>query len=107
MTLSAISNAVLAKTHISQQKTDTETKQSEKDSSNPSSENTFSRNKFDDNVTLSQSQKANASSKVVDEKAAEKLLHQTKNSILAHSKPAVSAQATITQQIAQEYLAEN
>ena len=107
MTLPAVSNAVLTKTHISHQKTETDTKQTEKGTSKPSQENNLSGNKFDDNVTLSQPGKTNASSRVIDEKAAEKLLHQTMKSILGHSKTAVSAQANTIPQVAQEFLAEN
>lgn len=107
MTLPAVSNAVLTKTHISHQKTETDSKQTEKGRSNPSQENNFSGNKFGDNVTLSQSGKTNATSKVIDEKATEKLLHQTMKSILAHSKTAVSAQANTIPQIAQEFLTAN
>jgi len=107
MTLSAVSNAALTKSHISHQKTETDTKQTEKDRPTPSSENNLSRKIIDDNVTLSQSKKMTASSMVIDEKAAEKLLHQTMKSIFAHSKQAVSAQATSTPQVAQEFLTEN
>lgn len=107
MTLSATSNTLFTGSHISRQKTETDTKQTEKGRSNPSSENNISENKFDDNVTLSQSEKTNTSLKVIDAKAAEKLLPQTMKSILAHSKTAVSAQATTIHQIAQEFLTEN
>jgi hypothetical protein len=107
MTLSTVSNAVLTKSHISHQKTELDTKQTEKGKSTPSSENNLSRKKFGDNVTLSQSREMNTSSEVIDEKAAEKLLHQTMKSILAHSKQAVSAQTTSTQQVAQKFLDEN
>ncbi len=106
MTLSATPDAVFSKSHISHQKTGTDTKQTEKGRSNPSSENNLSGNKFDDNVTLSRSEKVNASSRVIDEKAAEKLLPQIVKSILAHSKTAISAQATTTPQVAQEFLTE-
>lgn len=107
MTLSAASNTVFAKSHISPQKTETDTRQTEKGRPNLSSENNSSGNKFDDNVTLSQSEKANATSKVIDEKAVEKLLPQTMKSILDHSKTAVSAQANTIPEIAQEFLAES
>ena len=107
MTLSAASNTVLAQSHISHQKTGTATKQTENGRSNPSSENNLSGNKFDDNVTLSQSEKTNAPSKVIDEKAAEKLLPQTMKSILDHSKAAISVQASTIPQAAQEFLTEN
>ncbi len=106
MTLSAVSNAALAKSHISHQKTDTETKQTEKGKPTPS-ENNLSRKTIDDNVTLSQSKKTTASSKVVDGQTAEKLLHQTMQSILSHNKQAVSTQANTIPQVAQEFLTEN
>ncbi len=107
MTLSAASNTVFGQSHISHQKTETDTKQTEMGRSNPSSENNLSENKFDDNVTLSRPEKMNASSKVIDEKVAEKLLPHAMKSILAHSKTAVSSQATTIPQIAQEFLTEN
>jgi len=107
MTLSAVSNAVLGKTHISHQKTETDTKQTEKGRPTLSSENNLSRKTIDDNVTLSQSTKTNAPSKVIDEKATEKLMHQTMKSILAHSKQAVSAQANSIPHVAQEFLTGN
>jgi hypothetical protein len=107
MTLSAISNAGLAKSQISHQKTETDTKQTEKSRSNPSSENNLSGNKFDDNVTLGQSEKTNASSQVIDQKAADKILFQTMKSILTQSKTAISAQANTTPQAAQEILIKN
>lgn len=107
MTLSAVSNAVLAKNQISHQKTGTDTKQTEKGKATAPSENNLSGNKFDDNVTLSQSEKTSASSKVINEKVAEKLLPETIRSILARSKTAISAQANTIPQAAQEFLTEN
>ncbi len=107
MTLSAVSNAALSKSHISHQKTDTETKQTEKGRPTPSSKNNLSRKTIDDNVTLSQSKKTTASSKVIDGQTAEKLLHQTMQSILSHNKQAVSTQANTIPQVAQEFLTEN
>lgn len=106
MALSAVPNTVLAQNHISHQKTGTDTKQTEKSNSTPSSENNLSGKKFDDNVTLSQSEKTNASIKVIDEKAAEKLLPQAIKSILAQSKAAISAQGNTIPQAAQEFLSE-
>ena len=100
MALSAVSNGVLAQSNISHQKT-------EKDRSNTSSESNLSGNKFDDNVTLGQSKKTNASPKVIDEKTAEKLLSQTMKSILANSKTAISAQANTVPHASQEILTEN
>lgn len=95
MTLSAVSNATLAKNHFSDEKTgtDTDTEQTEKSCSKPSTEKNISRDNFDDNVKLSQSEKKHDSSKVVDKKAVEILLPQTMKSILARSNTAISAQA--------------
>ena len=107
MTLSSISNAGLAKSHISHQKTETDTKITGKSKSSPTSENNLSGNKFDDNVTLGQSEKTSASSKVIDQKAADTILSQTMKSILNQSKTAISAQANTTPQAAQEILIKN
>ncbi|MCP4339330.1 MAG: hypothetical protein GY799_10690 [Desulfobulbaceae bacterium] len=107
MTLSVVSNAALTNSHLSHQKTGTDTEQTEKSRSNLSPEKNLSGNKFDDNITLSQSEKTNDSSKVIDEKAAENLLSQTMKSILSHSKTAMSAQANTTPQAAQELLTED
>ncbi len=104
MTLSAISNTVLAKSDTSHQKTGTDIKQSENGRLNPSSTNNLSGNKFDENITLSQPEKTNVSSKVIDEKAAEKLLHQSMKSILGNSKTSVSAQARTIPEAAHEFL---
>ena len=106
MTLSVASNATLVQNHVLQQKTGIDTEQTEKNRSNPSSDKNISEHKFDDNVTLSQSEKTNGPSEVIDKEAAEKLLPQTMKSILAHSKTALSAQANTTPQAAQEFLAE-
>ncbi len=107
MALSAVSNTVLTKSHTPQQKTGTVTKQIEKSSPNPSSENNLLGNKFNDNVTLGQSKKTNASSKVIDEKAAKELLPQVMKSILANSKTAISAQANIKTQAVPGLLTDN
>ncbi len=104
MTLSAVSNPALTQGHISHQKVEAETKQTEKSTPNPSSEKGLSGNNFDDNVTLSQAEKNNNSSKAIDRKAAEELLPQTMKSILAHSKAAISAQANTSPHAAQEFL---
>lgn len=106
MTLSSVSNAALTQSHIAHQKTGTDTEQTQKNSSNSSSEKNLSGNSFEDNVTLSQPEKTNDSSKVIDEKAAEKLLPQTMKSILSNSKTAISAQANTIPPAAQELLAE-
>jgi hypothetical protein len=107
MTLSAVSNPALAKSHFSHQKTGADTEQTEKSRSNPSSDKNISEHKFDDNVTLSQSEKTNGPSEIIEREAAEKLLPQTMKSILANSKTAVSAQANTTPQAARELLTEN
>lgn len=104
MTLSSVSNTALSQGHISHQKTGADTKQTETNRPNPSSEKSLSGNSVDDNVTLSKSEKNNDSSKVIDKKAAEKLLPQTMKSILAHSSTAISAQANTSPQAAQEFL---
>ena len=104
MTLSAVSNAALTQGHISHQKIEADTKQTEKSRPNTSSDKGLSGNNFDDNVTLSQPEINNDSSKVIDKKAAEKLLPQTMKSILAHSKAALSAQANTSPHAAQEFL---
>lgn len=106
MTLSVTSNATLAQNHVSQKKTGIDKEQTEKSGSNPSSDKNISEHKFDDNVTLSQSEKSNGPSEIIDRETAENLLPQTMKSILAHSKMALSAQANTTPQAAQEFLAE-
>ena len=106
MTLSVASNATLAQNHVSQQKTGIDKEQTEKSRSNPSSDKNISEHKFDDNVTLSQSEKINGPSEIIEREAAEKLLPQTMKSILANSKTAVSAQANTTPQAAREFLTE-
>jgi len=106
MTLSVASNATLAQNHVSQQKTGIDKEQTEKSRSNPSSDKNISEHKFDDNVTLSQSEKTNGPSEIIEREAAEKLLPQTMKSILANSKTAVSAQANTTPQAAREFLTE-
>lgn len=104
MTLSSVSNAALTQGNISHQKTGADTKQTETSSPNPSSGKGPSGNNFNDNVTLSKSEKNHDSSKVIDKKAAERLLPQAMESILAHSKVAISAQANTSPQAAQEFL---
>ncbi len=107
MTLSVASNTIFNQNHISRQKAEADPKQTEKSGANPTSESTLSGSKFDDNVTLTQSEKTNAPSMVIDEKTAEKLMAQTMKSILTHGKTAISAQANTIPEIAQEILAEN
>jgi len=104
MTLTAVSNTALTQGNISHQKTETDTKQPQKSNPNPTSEKDLSGKNFHDNVTLSQSEKSNDSSKVIDKKAVETRLPQTIKSILTHSKVAISAQANTTPQVARELL---
>lgn len=99
MTITTVSNTALTQSQISQQKTETDTKQPQKSNTNPTLEKNFQ-----DNVTLSQSGKINDSSNVIDMKEAESQLSETMTSILTHSKAALSAQANITPQTAQELL---
>lgn len=104
MTLSSVSNASLAKSHLSNQKTETETSQNDKGRSNLSSENGAAGKKIDDNVTLSQSEKTNKVSEVIDKKGAEELLPKTMKTILTNSNTALSAQANIKPEAAIEFL---
>ena len=106
MTISSSTNTALAQNKISQQKAGTVTEQSEKNRSNTSAETTLSGNKFDDNVTLSQTEKTTESSTVIDKKAASELLPRVMDSILADSKVALSAQANTSPQAAQGFLTE-
>lgn len=104
MTLTAVSNTALTQSHTSHQKTETDTGQPQKGNPNPTSEKDLSGKIFDDNVTLSQSEKNNDPSKVIDKKVAETRLPQIIKSILTHSKAAISAQANTTPQAARELL---
>jgi len=104
MTLTTVSNAALTKSHISNQKTETDTKQPQKSNPNLTSEKDLSVKNFHDNVTLSQSEKNNDSSKVIDKKAAETRLPETVKSILTSSKAPISAQANTAPQVARELL---
>lgn len=105
MTLSAVSNTILAKNHASQQKSGTATEQSGSRTSNSSADSSNVSKKIDDSVTLSQPEKTTALSRVLDAEAAEKLLPRTMNAILEDSKTAISAQANMSHQAAQEFLA--
>ena len=107
MTISSVSNTALAQKYASQQKTEPGGEQVEKNKSDASSENNLSEKKFDDNVTLSQSERTTDSSRVMDKQAADKILPETMKSILTNSKMAVSAQANTKPQAAQEFLTEN
>ncbi len=104
MSLSPVSNAALTQGHISHQKTETDTKQTQKNNPKPTSEKDLSGKNVHDNVTLSQTEQTNDSSKVIDKKAVETLLPQTLKSILTHSKMAISAQANTSPQAAREFL---
>ncbi|SHO48983.1 hypothetical protein [Desulfopila aestuarii] len=106
MTLSAVSNTIVAKNQVTQQKTGTATEQSEGKKSNGSSDAGFSGKKFDDTVTLSQADKAGGPAKTVDAKSIEQVLPRTKAAILQDSKTAVTTQANINAQTAQEFLSE-
>lgn len=105
MTLSPLTNAPLNQNHTSQQKSGIETDRTEKSGSKNSTEQTTSENKFDDNVTLSQTEQPNASAKVLDKNSADTLLPQTMKSILANTDTAISAQANTSPQAARDYLA--
>ncbi|BHH84561.1 hypothetical protein [Desulforhopalus sp. 52FAK] len=104
MTLSSVSNVSLAKSHLSNQKTETETSQSKKGRSNISSENGAAGKNIGDNVMLSQSEKMSEVSEVIDLKAAEELLPKTMKAILTNSNTALSAQANIKPEAAIEFL---
>lgn len=106
MTLSSVTNTALAQNKISQQKAGTAKEQTEQNKSNTSSENNLPGNKFDDNVTLSQTEKTNESSTVIDGKEAGKLLPQVMKSILANSQMALSTQANTSPETARTFLAE-
>jgi hypothetical protein len=99
MTLSGVSNTALTQSQVSQQK-------AEKNKSDLSSADNDSGKQFDDNVTLSKSEKSASPSRVIDESEAEKLLPRILKSIVASSKIAVTAQANISPQTAQGFLAD-
>ncbi len=115
MELSSISNSPLATNKANHQKAGTTTEQSGKKNGDLSSDKNITGNKFDDNVTLSQSAgiptseeinvPANSSS-IPDAKSAEKLLQKIMKSIMADSKTAVSAHANLNPLALQELLAE-
>lgn len=107
MTLSAVSNATLAKNTATHQASGAATEQAESRKSRLSSENSGSEQKFDDNVTLSQSEKTAAPGKVIDAAGVEKILPRTMKAILADSRTALTAQANTSPEKAQEFLAAN
>lgn len=107
MTLSAVSNATLAKNTITQQAPGTATEQAENRKSGISPDAGGSASRFDDNVTLSQSEKIAAPAEVIDAQAAEKILPRTMQAILDDSRTALAAQANTSPQRAQEFLAGN
>lgn len=112
MTLSSISQSSLATNQANQQKSETAAKQSEKKMANQSSEKTAAENKFDDNVTLSQSTAPQSSAKVetttnlLDATSVEKLQQKVSQAILTDSKTAISAQAITNPQLMQSLLAQ-
>jgi hypothetical protein len=105
MTLSAVSNATLAKNTSTQQAPGAGAEQAESRKDRLSSGHSGSEQKFDDNVTLSQSEKAAAPGKVIDADGVEKILPRTMKAILADSRTALAAQANTSPQKAQELLA--
>ena len=107
MALSAVSNSLLAKTSTSQQKTVSDTKQSETVRANSPAENNLSTKRRDDSVTLGQTGKVNTTVEVVDQKTAEELLSHTMKSILNKSKESVDAQANIAPQAANGIFVKN
>ena len=106
MTLSAVSNTTLAKNTATQQAQAAAGEQAESRKARLSSENSGSEQKFDDNVTLSQSEKATAPGKIIDAAAVENILPRTMKAILADSRTAIAAQANTSPQKAQGFLAD-
>lgn len=106
MTLSSVSNTAVARNQVTQQKAGTATEQSEGKRSNLSSEGNLSGKKFDDTVTLRQTEKVAGPSKSLDAKAVAEVLPRTKTAILLDSKGAIASQANINSQAAQEFLAD-
>lgn len=107
MTLSAVSNATLAKNTVTQQAPAAAAEQAESRKARLSADNSGSEQKFGDNVTLSQSEKAAAPGKIIDAAAVEKILPRTMKAILADSRTAIAAQANTSPEKAQEFLAAN
>jgi len=106
MTLSAVSNTIIARNQVSQQKAGTATEQSEKNKNNLSSEGSLAGKKNDDTVSLSQTEKVAGSSVTLDMKNVDQVLPRTKTSILQDSRTAIAAQANINSKVAQEFLSE-
>ncbi len=100
MTLSAVSNTTLTQSQISQQKSDS-------DKSDFSAAANNSEKQFDDNVTLTKSERSTSPSRVVDENEAEQILPRILKSIIDDSKIAVASQANTSPQIAQGFLADS
>jgi hypothetical protein len=100
MTLSAVSNSALTKSQVSQQK-------NENNKSDFSSAANNSEKQFDDNVTLSKSEKSSSPSRVLSENEAKNILPRTLDSIIKESKIAVAAQANTSPQTAQGFLADS
>lgn len=105
MTLSSLSGSPLTQSQLSNQKNIAEPNKNDASRSNSASENNYSGNKIDDNVTLSKSEKSSESSKALGTSAAEELLPQAIKAILADSGQALSAQANIKPEAAIELLA--
>lgn len=109
MALSAISNVPFTKNPVSQQKSETAAEQSNNGSGLSSGKNNAEKS-FDDTVTLSPvaevatSEKTADLSQTIDTIAAQKILPETMKAILADSRTAVSAQANVSTQAAQEFL---
>lgn len=106
MTLSAVSNSIIAKNQASLHKAGTTTEQAGGDKSNLSAGGDLSGNKHDDTVSLRQVEKNSGSAVFVSEKEVDQMLPRTKAAILQDSKIAVAVQANINSQAAQEYLSE-
>ncbi len=105
MTLSSISNAGLPKSTISQQKSETDAKQADKQKETLSSGTNPST--IGDDVTLNQPEKTNVVAREIDVQEAKEMLPKTLQSILANSKAALSAQANTSPQTAEKILSSN
>lgn len=104
MTFTTISNATLAQGHISQQRTETDIRQSQTNTPDPGAQKALSEGKIHDNVALSQTEKSTETSKVIDSKTVEASLPETLKSILSQSAAALSAQANTSPETARELL---
>lgn len=102
MSLSAISNASLTKSQVNQQKAENAAEQST--SKNPTSSHGGTSN-GQDNVSLSQSDKTAAPTKVNATNDVETLLPRTMKAMLQDPSAAISTQANTSSEVAQEILA--